>query len=150
MLDYFPAEFLLIVDESHIAIPQVRGMYHGDRSRKTTLVEYGFRLPSALDNRPLTFDEFCERLSQTIYVSATPAEYELQLSNGLVAEQIIRPTGLADPPMDFRPATGQVDDLYSEIKKRVKAGERVLVTTLTKRMSEDLTDYLAERGVKAR
>ncbi|MDR0620486.1 MAG: excinuclease ABC subunit UvrB [Deltaproteobacteria bacterium] len=150
LLDYFPKEFLLIVDESHIAVPQVRAMYHGDRSRKTTLVEYGFRLPSALDNRPLTFDEFNGRLSQAIYVSATPAEYELNLSNGLVAEQVIRPTGLTDPPMDFRPATGQVDDLFSEIKKRAKLGERVLVTTLTKRMSEDLTEYLAERGVKVR
>ncbi|MDR1309394.1 MAG: excinuclease ABC subunit UvrB [Deltaproteobacteria bacterium] len=150
LLDYFPKEFLLIVDESHIAVPQVRAMFHGDRSRKTTLVEYGFRLPSALDNRPLTFDEFNGRLSQAIYVSATPADYELGLSCGLVAEQIIRPTGLADPPMDFRPARGQVDDLLSEIQKRVAAGERVLVTTLTKRMSEDLTEYLAERGVKVR
>ncbi|MDR2368843.1 MAG: excinuclease ABC subunit UvrB [Deltaproteobacteria bacterium] len=150
LLDYFPKEFLLIVDESHIAIPQVRAMYHGDRSRKTTLVEYGFRLPSALDNRPLTFEEFNGRLTQAIYVSATPAEYELTLSGGLVAEQVIRPTGLTDPPMDFRSATGQVDDLLSEIKKRVMANERVLVTTLTKRMSEDLTEYLAERNIKVR
>ncbi|MDR2387368.1 MAG: excinuclease ABC subunit UvrB [Deltaproteobacteria bacterium] len=150
LLDYFPKEFLLIVDESHIAVPQVRAMYHGDRSRKNTLVQYGFRLPSALDNRPLTFDEFNQRLSQAIYVSATPADYELELSNGLVAEQIIRPTGLTDPPMDFRSATGQVDDLFSEIKKRVALGERVLVTTLTKRMSEDLTDYLSEKGIKVR
>ncbi|MDR2302367.1 MAG: excinuclease ABC subunit UvrB [Deltaproteobacteria bacterium] len=150
LLDYFPKDFLLIVDESHIAVPQVRAMFHGDRSRKTTLVEYGFRLPSALDNRPLTFDEFNDRLSQAIYVSATPAEYELNVSNGLVAEQIIRPTGLTDPPMDFRSATGQVDDLFFEIKKRVAKGERVLVTTLTKRMSEDLTEYLFERGIKVR
>ncbi|MDR0356289.1 MAG: excinuclease ABC subunit UvrB [Deltaproteobacteria bacterium] len=150
LLDYFPKEFILIVDESHIAMPQVRAMWHGDRSRKTTLVEFGFRLPSALDNRPLTFDEFNERLSQAIYVSATPADYELDLSKGMIAEQIIRPTGLTDPPMDFRPAKGQVDDLLAEIKKRVAAGERTLVTTLTKRMSEDLTDYLAERGIKVR
>ncbi len=150
LLDYFPPEFLLIVDESHIAIPQVRAMWHGDRSRKNTLVEHGFRLPSALDNRPLTFDEFNRRLSQTIYVSATPAEYELNLSNGLIAEQVIRPTGLADPPITVKPARGQVDDLYGEIKKRVAKKERVLVTTLTKRMAEDLSDYLGEHGIKAR
>ncbi|MDR1050904.1 MAG: excinuclease ABC subunit UvrB [Deltaproteobacteria bacterium] len=150
LLDYFPREFLLIVDESHIAVPQVRGMWHGDRNRKITLVEYGFRLPSALDNRPLTFDEFNDRLTQAVYVSATPAEYELEASRGLVAEQIIRPTGLADPVMEYRPATGQVDDLLSEIKKRVAADERVLVTTLTKRMSEDLTEYYNDRGVRAR
>ncbi len=150
LLDYFPNEFLLIVDESHIAMPQVRAMWHGDRSRKNTLVEYGFRLPSALDNRPLTFDEFNARLSQTIYVSATPAEYELELSAGLIAEQVIRPTGLTDPPITVKPATGQVDDLYLEIKKRTAKKERVLVTTLTKRMAEDLTDFLNERGVKAR
>ncbi|UQZ90925.1 excinuclease ABC subunit B [Deltaproteobacteria bacterium Smac51] len=150
LLDYFPQEFLLIVDESHIAIPQVRAMWHGDRSRKTTLVEYGFRLPSALDNRPLTFDEFNGRLSQAIYVSATPADYELELSTGLIAEQVIRPTGLTDPPIVVKPAKGQVDDLYLEIKKRVAKKERVLVTTLTKRMAEDLTDFLNERGLKAR
>jgi excinuclease ABC subunit B len=150
LLDYFPKDFLLIVDESHIAIPQVRAMWHGDRSRKTTLTKFGFRLPSALDNRPLTFDEFNGRLSQAIYVSATPADYELELSQGLVAEQVIRPTGLMDPPMVFKSATGQVDDLHSEIKKRVAKKERVLVTTLTKRMAEDLTNYLAERGVKVR
>ncbi|MDR2350789.1 MAG: excinuclease ABC subunit UvrB [Deltaproteobacteria bacterium] len=148
LLDYFPDDFLLIVDESHISVPQVRGMYNGDRSRKTTLVDYGFRLPSALDNRPLTFSEFNRRLSQTIYVSATPAEYELELSQGLVSEQVIRPTGLTDPPMIFRPARGQVEDLHEEIKKRTAANERVLVTTLTKRMAEDLTAYLAERDVK--
>ncbi|MDR1395458.1 MAG: excinuclease ABC subunit UvrB, partial [Deltaproteobacteria bacterium] len=144
LLDYFPREFLLIVDESHIAVPQVRAMWHGDRSRKTTLVEYGFRLPSALDNRPLTFEEFNERLFQAIYVSATPAEYELTLSSGLISEQVIRPTGLADPPVEVRPAQGQVSDLHNEIKKRVSRGERVLVTTLTKRMAEDLTAYLSE------
>jgi excinuclease ABC subunit B len=125
-------------------------MWHGDRSRKTTLVEFGFRLPSALDNRPLTFEEFNGRLSQTIYVSATPADYEMELSNGLISEQVIRPTGLMDPPMIFRPADGQVDDLHMEIKKRVAKKERVLVTTLTKRMAEDLTLYLSERGVKVR
>jgi excinuclease ABC subunit B len=150
LLDYFPREFLLIVDESHIAVPQVRGMWHGDRSRKTTLVEYGFRLPSALDNRPLTFDEFNDRLFQTVYVSATPAEYELNLSAGLVAEQVIRPTGLTDPVMDVRSAQGQVDDLHNEIKKRAALKERVLVTTLTKRMAEDLSEYLSERGVRAK
>jgi excinuclease ABC subunit B len=150
LLDYFPTDFLLIVDESHIAIPQVRAMWHGDRSRKTTLVEHGFRLPSALDNRPLTFDEFNARLRKTIYVSATPADYELELSEGLIVEQVIRPTGLIDPPMIFRPATGQVDDLHLEIKKRVKKKERVLVTTLTKRMAEDLTAYLNDRGEKVR
>ncbi|MDR1045773.1 MAG: excinuclease ABC subunit UvrB [Candidatus Adiutrix sp.] len=150
LLDYFPKDFLMIIDESHIAIPQVRAMWHGDRSRKSTLVEYGFRLPSALDNRPLTFDEFNRRLSQTIYVSATPAAYELDLSAGLIAEQVIRPTGLADPPITVKPAQGQVDDLYGEIKKRVAKKERVLVTTLTKRMAEDLTEYLTEHGLRAR
>jgi len=150
LLDYFPRRFLMIIDESHIAVPQVRAMWHGDRSRKTTLVEYGFRLPSALDNRPLTFEEFNRRLVQTIYVSATPADYELELSSGLVAEQVIRPTGLADPPITIKPARGQVDDLYGEIKKRAARGERVLVTTLTKRMAEDLTEYLTEHGLKAR
>ncbi|MDR1315199.1 MAG: excinuclease ABC subunit UvrB, partial [Deltaproteobacteria bacterium] len=150
LMDYFPKDFLLMVDESHIAVPQVRGMWHGDRSRKTTLVDYGFRLPSALDNRPLTFDEFNGRLSQTVYVSATPADYELELSDGLVAEQVIRPTGLTDPKMVFKPARGQVEDLHSEVNKRTARGERTLVTTLTKRMAEDLTGYLAERGVRVR
>ncbi|MDR2947257.1 MAG: excinuclease ABC subunit UvrB [Candidatus Adiutrix sp.] len=150
LLDYFPDDFLMIIDESHIAVPQVRAMWHGDRSRKTTLVEFGFRLPSALDNRPLTFDEFNRRLSQTIYVSATPADYELELSAGLIAEQVIRPTGLTDPPITVKPARGQVDDLYGEIKKRVAKKERVLVTTLTKRMAEDLTEYLTEHDIKAR
>lgn len=150
LLDYFPKNFLMIIDESHIAVPQVRAMWHGDRSRKTTLVDFGFRLPSALDNRPLTFEEFNGRLSQTIYVSATPADYELELSAGLIAEQVIRPTGLTDPPITIKPAQGQVDDLYGEIKKRVAKKERVLVTTLTKRMAEDLTEYLTEHDIKAR
>jgi excinuclease ABC subunit B len=150
LLDYFPQDFLLIVDESHIAIPQVRAMWKGDRSRKSTLVEYGFRLPSALDNRPLTFEEFNERLCQAIYVSATPAEYELTLSKGLIAEQIIRPTGLVDPPMEVRSAQGQVDDIHQEIVKRAAKNERVLITTLTKRMAEDLTEYLTERGIRCR
>ncbi|MDR2613172.1 MAG: excinuclease ABC subunit UvrB [Deltaproteobacteria bacterium] len=150
LLDYFPQRFLLIVDESHIAVPQVRGMWHGDRSRKETLVEHGFRLPSALDNRPLSFEEFNARISQAVYVSATPAEYELSLSDGLVAEQVIRPTGLTDPVMIFRPVQGQVEDLHAEILKRAARGERVLVTTLTKRMAEDLTGYLSERGVRVR
>ena len=150
LLDYFPKEFLMIIDESHIAIPQVRAMWHGDRSRKTTLVEHGFRLPSALDNRPLAFEEFNNILSQVIYVSATPADYELEQSAGLVAEQVIRPTGLTDPVITIKPADGQVDDLYLEIKKRVAKKERVLVTTLTKRMAEDLTDYLTEKNIQAR
>ncbi|KXS56693.1 MAG: excinuclease ABC subunit B [Candidatus Adiutrix intracellularis] len=150
LLDYFPEKFLMVIDESHIALPQVRAMWHGDRSRKTTLVEYGFRLPSALDNRPLTFDEFNTRLTQAIYVSATPAAYELELSAGLIAEQIIRPTGLIDPPITVKPAQGQVDDLYGEIKNRVARKERVLVTTLTKRMAEDLTEYLTEHELRVR
>ncbi|MGL4208957.1 MAG: excinuclease ABC subunit UvrB, partial [Candidatus Adiutrix sp.] len=150
LMDYFPKDFLLIVDESHIAIPQVRAMFHGDRSRKTTLVDFGFRLPSALDNRPLTFEEFNGLLSQTIYVSATPADYELEVSAGLIAEQVIRPTGLTDPPITIKPAQGQVDDLYGQIKKKVAKKERVLVTTLTKRMAEDLSEYLSEREIKAR
>jgi excinuclease ABC subunit B len=150
LIDYFPRDFLLIVDESHIAVPQLRAMYHGDRSRKQTLVDYGFRLPSALDNRPLNFEEFNQLLNQAVYVSATPADYELQAAHGLVVEQIIRPTGLMDPEMVFRPAQGQVDDLYGEIKQRVARGERVLVTTLTKRMAEDLTDYFTELGLRVR
>ncbi|MDR1607602.1 MAG: excinuclease ABC subunit UvrB [Deltaproteobacteria bacterium] len=150
LLDYFPNKFLLIIDESHIATSQVRAMWGGDRSRKTTLVEYGFRLPSALDNRPLTFEEFNGRLSQTIYVSATPADYELAKSYGVVVEQVIRPTGLLDPPMEIRPAIGQVDDLYNEIVKRAAKNERVLVTTLTKRLAEDLTEYFTEKGLRCR
>ncbi len=148
LLDYFPGDFLLVVDESHVTIPQLAGMYRGDRSRKETLVEYGFRLPSALDNRPLRFDEFEARVNQAIYVSATPGPYELEKARGRVVEQIIRPTGLVDPEMEVRPARTQVDDLLEEIRRTVERGERVLVTTLTKRMAEDLTRYYADLGVK--
>ncbi|MBW2092448.1 MAG: excinuclease ABC subunit UvrB [Deltaproteobacteria bacterium] len=148
LLDYFPSDFLLFIDESHLAVPQIQGMYHGDRSRKQTLVEYGFRLPSALDNRPLNFEEFNSLVNQVIYVSATPADYELSRSRGVVTEQIIRPTGLIDPEMIFRPAEDQVDDLFGEIKERVSRDERTLVTTLTKRMAEDLTEYYAELGLR--
>jgi excinuclease ABC subunit B len=150
LLDYFPRDFLLFVDESHQSVPQLRAMYKGDRSRKETLVEYGFRLPSALDNRPLTFEEFEHRIHQTIYVSATPGPYELTKSSGVVVEQIIRPTGLIDPPVEVRPVKGQIDDLLHNIRERVKAGERVLVTTLTKRMAEDLAEYYSEAGVRCR
>ena len=150
LLDYLPEDSLLMIDESHQSIPQVRGMYHGDRSRKETLVEYGFRLPSALDNRPLTFEEFDSRSHQRIYVSATPSEWELQRSQGVVAEQVVRPTGLLDPKIEVRPASGQVDDLLAEIRRVATAGGRVLVTTLTKRMAEELTQYLLEVGVKVR
>jgi excinuclease ABC subunit B len=150
LLDYFPRDFLLFLDESHQTVPQLRAMYKGDRSRKETLVEYGFRLPSALDNRPLTFEEFEHRINQSIYVSATPGPYELTKSSGVVIEQIIRPTGLIDPPVEVRPVKGQIDDLLHEIRERVKLNERVLVTTLTKRMSEDLAEYYAEVGVKCR
>lgn len=149
LLDYFPQDFLLVVDESHVTLPQVRGMYAGDRSRKTVLVEHGFRLPSAMDNRPLTFAEFNGRFGQAIYVSATPAPYELGQSSQVV-EQIIRPTGLIDPEISVRPTRGQIDDLYGEIRSRIEAGERILVTTLTKRMAEDLTDYYKEMGLKVR
>jgi excinuclease ABC subunit B len=150
LLDYFPRDYLMFVDESHQTVPQLHGMYHGDRSRKETLVEYGFRLPSALDNRPLTFEEFEHRMGQMIYVSATPGPYELTKSAGVVVEQIIRPTGLVDPPVEVRPVKGQIDDLLHEIRDRVARGERVLVTTLTKRMSEDLAEYYSEVGVKCR
>ncbi len=150
LLDYFPEDFLLIIDESHITVSQIGGMYRGDRSRKETLVNYGFRLPSALDNRPLNFREFSAKLNQTVYVSATPAEYELRNADGVVVEQVIRPTGLLDPAIDVRPATGQVDDLLHEIRQAVAAGDRVLVTTLTKRMAEELTDYYRELGVKVK
>jgi excinuclease ABC subunit B len=150
LYDYFPDDFLLVVDESHIAVPQIGGMYRGDRARKETLVEYGFRLPSALDNRPLRFDEWEARVGQAIYVSATPADYELEKSKGVVVEQIIRPTGLLDPKVEVRPAAGQVDDLLAEIRARAAAGERVLVTTLTKRMAEELTEYYGELGVRVR
>jgi excinuclease ABC subunit B len=150
LLSYFPSDFLLFIDESHVTVPQIGGMYRGDRSRKETLVEYGFRLPSALDNRPLNFEEFEACLNQTIYVSATPAEFELRSSNGGVVEQLIRPTGLMDPAVIVRPARTQVDDLLEEIRKRVERRERVLVTTLTKRMAEDLTEYYQDLNVKVR
>uniref|UniRef100_A0A831XKB1 UvrABC system protein B n=1 Tax=Geobacter metallireducens TaxID=28232 RepID=A0A831XKB1_GEOME len=150
LIDYFPKDFLLFIDESHITVSQVGGMYRGDRSRKETLVNYGFRLPSALDNRPLTFQEFTARLNQTIYVSATPADYELRQAGGVVVEQVIRPTGLLDPVIEVRPASGQVDDLLHEVRETTGRGERVLVTTLTKRMAEELTDYYRDLGVRVR
>jgi len=150
LLDYFPDDFLCIIDESHQSLPQIGGMYEGDRSRKQTLVDYGFRLPSALDNRPLRFDEFMRLIPRMLFVSATPGDQELRLSEGVVVEQIIRPTGLVDPEVEIRPVKGQVDDLLREIRDRAKAGERVLVTTLTKRMAEDLTDYLQQHGVRVR
>ncbi|HXX56553.1 MAG TPA: excinuclease ABC subunit UvrB [Thermodesulfovibrionales bacterium] len=150
LIDYFPEDFLIIIDESHATVPQLGGMYEGDRSRKQTLVNFGFRLPSALDNRPLTFREFEHRVRQVIYVSATPGPYELEKSRSGVVEQLIRPTGLIDPEMKVRPIAGQVDDLLSEIRKRAGKGERILVTTLTKKMAEDLTDYYIELGVRAR
>jgi len=150
LLDYLPKDALIIVDESHQTVPQIRGMYHGDRSRKEVLVAYGFRLPSALDNRPLNFDEWESRVAQVIFVSATPGPYELAKAQGVVVEQIIRPTGLIDPPIEVRPVKGQVDDLLQEIRTRVARGERVLVTTLTKRMAEDLTQYYQELGVRVR
>src|SRR5688572_4767422 len=150
LLDYFPDDYLVVVDESHVSLPQVRGMYNGDRARKLNLVDYGFRLPSALDNRPLVFDEFLALTPRALMVSATPAELELQLSEGVVVEQIIRPTGLLDPEIEVRPVRGQVDDLLNEIRIRERRSERVLVTTLTKRMAEDLTDYLQQMGVRVR
>ena len=150
LLDYFPRDFLLFVDESHATIPQVHGMWHGDRSRKQTLVDYGFRLPSAMDNRPLKFDEFENRVHQVVYVSATPGPYELTRSAGVVVEQVIRPTGLVDPEVEIRPVKGQIDDLLAEIRDRANRNERVLVTTLTKRMAEDLAGYYTEVGVRCR
>jgi len=150
LLDYVPQDYLLFVDESHATVPQVRGMYHGDRSRKQTLVDYGFRMPSALDNRPLTFEEFEHRVNQVIYVSATPGPYELTKSGGVFVEQVIRPTGLIDPEVEIRPVKGQVDDLLEEIRVRAAKNERVLVTTLTKRMAEDLSEYFSEIGVRCR
>ncbi|HKS05396.1 MAG TPA: helicase-related protein, partial [Gemmatimonadaceae bacterium] len=150
LFDYFPEDFLVVVDESHVTLPQIGGMYNGDRARKLTLVDYGFRLPSALDNRPLMFDEFLALTPKAVFVSATPGELELKLSDGVVVEQIIRPTGLIDPEIDIRPVAGQVDDLLHEIRQRERIGERVLVTTLTKRMAEDLTDYLQQVGVRVR
>ncbi|MDO8493924.1 MAG: excinuclease ABC subunit UvrB [Deltaproteobacteria bacterium] len=150
LLEYFPRDFLLVIDESHITVPQIGGMYEGDRSRKSTLVEFGFRLPSALDNRPLRFDEFEKFVNQAIYVSATPAEYEIKKSAGKIVEQVVRPTGLCDPEIEVRPTKGQVEDLYQEILKRVQNKERVLVTTLTKRMSEQLAEFYREKGLKVR
>lgn len=150
LLDYFPKDFLMVIDESHVTIPQIRGMYNGDRSRKETLVEYGFRLPSALDNRPMKFEEFESMLNQVIFVSATPGDYELEKSGGVIVEQIIRPTGLLDPEIEVRPIKGQIDDLIAEIRKRVERKERTLVTTLTKKMAEDLADYLDKIGIQVR
>jgi excinuclease ABC subunit B len=150
LLDYFPDDFLLIIDESHVTIPQIRAMYGGDRSRKQTLVEYGFRLPSAMDNRPLKFDEFERVTGQTIYVSATPADYELQRAEGIVVEQLIRPTGLLDPEIEVKPSTNQIDDLLEQIDEVIKKGDRVLVTTLTKRMAEELTKYMMNLNIKCR
>ena len=149
LLDYFPNDWLCVIDESHVTVPQIHGMYEGDKTRKETLVEFGFRLPSALDNRPLRFDEFIEKVNQVVFMSATPAPYELRRSKRVV-EQIVRPTGLVDPEVEIRPTRGQVDDLIEEIRKRAEAGQRVLVTTLTKKMAEDLTDYLMEMGVRVR
>ncbi|MFS8514577.1 MAG: UvrB/UvrC motif-containing protein, partial [Planifilum fulgidum] len=149
LLDYFPDDYLMIIDESHVTIPQLHAMYNGDRSRKEVLVEHGFRLPSALDNRPLRFEEFEERINQVIFVSATPGPYELEKAPDVV-EQIIRPTGLLDPKVHVRPTRGQIDDLIGEIRKRVERDERVLITTLTKKMAEDLTDYLKEMGIRVR
>ena len=150
LFDYFPDDFLLLIDESHATIPQVRAMYNGDRARKESLVEYGFRLPSAFDNRPLKFEEFEDRINQCIFVSATPAEYEKEKSQGNVVEQIIRPTGLLDPKIEVKPVTNQVDDLIEQIRQRVENNDRVLVTTLTKKMAEDLSSYLAELGMKVK
>ncbi|HEY2966638.1 MAG TPA: excinuclease ABC subunit UvrB, partial [Actinomycetota bacterium] len=149
LLDYFPDDWLCVIDESHVTVPQIHGMYEGDKTRKETLVEFGFRLPSALDNRPLRFEEFVKKVNQTVYMSATPGPYELRTSSR-IAEQIVRPTGLVDPEVQVRPTRGQVDDLIEEIRKRAEAGQRVLVTTLTKKMAEDLTDYLLEMGIRVR
>jgi excinuclease ABC subunit B len=150
LLDYFPDDFLMIIDESHVTIPQVRGMWGGDRARKNNLVNFGFRLPSAMDNRPLNLNEFEELINQVVFVSATPSDYEFERTEGVVVEQLIRPTGLIDPPIEVRPSKNQVDDLLDEIRKRVEVDERVLVTTLTKRMSEELSKYFAKLGVKVR
>ncbi|MBQ9818858.1 MAG: hypothetical protein IJM60_01090, partial [Bacteroidales bacterium] len=150
LIDYFPKDFITFIDESHVTIPQIRAMYGGDHSRKSVLVEYGFRLPAAADNRPLTFDEFNDITGQTVFVSATPADYELEQSQGLVVEQVVRPTGLLDPPIEVRPTEGQIDDLVEEIRQRAEVDERVLVTTLTKRMAEELNDYLEKIGVRVR
>jgi excinuclease ABC subunit B len=149
LLDYFPEDYLVVIDESHVTVPQLHGMYEGDMSRKSTLVEFGFRLPSAVDNRPLRFEEFTERVQQTVFMSATPGPYELKVSKAIV-EQIVRPTGLIDPEVQIRPTKGQVDDLIEEIHRRTEHDQRVLVTTLTKKMAEDLTDYLVEMGIRVR
>ena len=148
-MDYFPDDFLMIIDESHVTVGQIRAMYHGDRSRKDTLVGFGFRLPSAYDNRPLNFEEFEDRINQVVFCSATPGDYEKQHSTG-VAEQIIRPTGLVDPPVEVRPIKGQIDDLTGEIYDTVAKGHRVLVTTLTKKMAESLTNYLRDSGIRVK
>ena len=150
LMDYFPKDFLCVIDESHVTVPQVRGMYNGDRSRKETLVEYGFRLPSALDNRPMKFEEFERMLDQVIFVSATPADFELERSGGVIVEQIIRPTGLLDPEIEVRPLKGQIDDLIGEVRQRAKENQKTLVTTLTKKMAEDLADYLDKIGIRVR
>ncbi|MFI5222021.1 MAG: excinuclease ABC subunit UvrB, partial [Bacteroidia bacterium] len=150
LIDYFPDDFITFIDESHVSIPQIRGMYGGDRSRKENLVEYGFRLPAALDNRPLTFNEFESLIGQTIYVSATPGDYEIKKTEGVIVEQVIRPTGLLDPKIEVRPCINQVDDLLDEIDERIKMGDRVLVTTLTKRMSEELSKYMLNLNIKCR
>jgi excinuclease ABC subunit B len=150
LLDYFPKDFLCIIDESHQTIPQVAGMYGGDRSRKLILVDYGFRLPSALDNRPLNFHEFENMIGQTVFVSATPGDYELEQTGGVVVEQVVRPTGLLDPPIEIRPSVNQIDDLLDEIDKRVTKGDRVLVTTLTKRMAEEMDKYLHRINIKSK
>jgi excinuclease ABC subunit B len=150
LIDYLPKDSLVIIDESHVAVPQIRGMYYGDRSRKEALVEYGFRLPSAFDNRPLTFEEFKRLTGQTVYVSATPSDYEVSLAGDALAEQVIRPTGLMDPKITVRPANDQVDDLLHEVRARAERDERVLVTTLTKRMAEDLTEYYQQAGLRVR
>ncbi len=150
LIDYFPEDFLLVIDESHVTVPQIGGMYEGDMSRKRNLVDFGFRLPSAVDNRPLTWEEFADRIGQTVYLSATPGPYELSQSSGEFVEQVIRPTGLVDPQVVVKPTKGQIDDLIGEIRKRTERDERVLVTTLTKKMAEDLTDYLLEMGIRVR
>lgn len=148
LLDFFPDDFLIVIDESHVSVPQIRAMYGGDRARKINLVEYGFRLPAAMDNRPLKFEEFQEMAKQVIYVSATPADYELIQSEGIVVEQVIRPTGLLDPVIEVRPSLNQIDDLMEEIQLRIEKEERVLVTTLTKRMAEELAEYLLNNNVR--
>jgi excinuclease ABC subunit B len=150
LLDYFPSDYLMVIDESHVTVPQVRGMYAGDKSRKQILVDYGFRLPAAMDNRPLTFDEFETLLNQVIFVSATPGDYEIMKSEGVVVEQLLRPTGIVDPEVIVRPASTEVDDVVSEIKQQVAKGQRTLVTTLTRRMAQELTDYLLSLGIKAK